>query len=255
MSNLPAKLSDLASALTESANSASGGHDGVYMSFKKGEWMYGAEEQEVDLTGRWVVNPEGFMHGWIGWGDKNHGTDGEKLGEQLTSASIPLTVEADLPEIQGSWSKQMAMQLYCLDGADAEVKAQFSSSSVGGMKFYAALVRAVVNKITANDEKCCPVIMLGCESYKHKTYGKQYNPTADIVDFMSVDDLAASFESGAPTDVDAEAVAEVKTKAKPKAVAQQPEVIEGEAVEVEASPEAEVERPPRRRRRNRAAAE
>jgi len=265
MNNLPARLTDLAEGLADSADSAGFG-DGAYMSFKKGDWMYGSEEQEVDLAGRWAINPEGFMHGWIGWGDKAHDTASEKLGEELTPATVPLSPEASLPAIQGEWSKQMAMQMLCLDGADEGVKVQFSSSSAGGMKFYATLVRAVVSKLNANDAKCCPVVLLGSDTYKHKEYGKIYNPTATIVDYVSVDDLKAEDAEPDPRENPAgagEVVEEVVEDAKPPAITKKeaaaaevvvPEVVEKPAATPQAEePAAGDARPPPRRRRSRAA--
>ena len=138
--NLPANLMDLAKGLQQSASTASGGGSGLYMKFAKGDWTYGQEETDVEADSEWVVNPHGFKHGWVGWGDKAHNTAGTKLGEQMVPANNPLPLQGALDDIQGEWSQQVSMEMLCVSGSDQGTAVIFNTSSVGGRTLYQKLL-------------------------------------------------------------------------------------------------------------------
>ena len=154
-SQLPANLANLATGLAQSA-ATSAGVDGLqFMKFTKfGEFLYGPDSIEVEEGSQWAANPEGFGQGWIAWGDKAHGTEGEMLGEVMANASGPMPPMPD--PVDGQWTEQRAMQLACTSGEDEGVQCLFKVNSLGGKKFYAALVREVVKRIQSGDSKIVP---------------------------------------------------------------------------------------------------
>ena len=205
---LPAAIADLATGLAESATSST---DGVnFMKFTKfGEFLFGADSIEVEDDSEWAVNPAGFGHGWIAWGDDVHGNDGTMLGEVMGPAGQPLPGQPD--PVEGSWAEQRAVQMACVSGEDEGTQCLFKSSSIGGKKFYAAIVLEVVKKIKAGDPAVVAIITLEADSYKHAKYGKIFTPDFSVVRWQTMDASAAAEEAPASKD---DAVPEQKPEAK-----------------------------------------
>jgi hypothetical protein len=150
------------------------------MKFSKiGEYLYGADATEVEEGSEWAINPQGFGHGWIAWGDKAHGNDGTMLGETMIAAAQPIL---EMPgEVEGTWTEQRAVQLACISGEDEGTQCLFKTSSIGGKKFYAALVLEVVKRIEAGESAVVPVITLDADSYTHASYGKIFTPMFTVI--------------------------------------------------------------------------
>ena len=155
---------------------------------KFGEWLYGADNIEVEEGSEWAINPQGFGHGWIAWGDNAHGTEGEMLGEVMGSASAPMPAQPD--PVEGSWAEQRAMQMACISGEDAGTQALFKTSSLGGKKMYSRIVMEIVKKINAGALDIVPVVNLTADSYPHTKYGKIFTPDYEIVRWTTMDDAA-----------------------------------------------------------------
>jgi hypothetical protein len=186
-SNLPANILNMATALAQSAAQA-GANSGMdaFMKFSKfGEWIYGAENVEVEEGSVWAVNPLGFQHGWTAWGTKAHGTDGQNVGEVMVPSTQPMPLEENLPVVKGEWSKAVGIQMRCTNGEDEGVQVMFKTNSYGGRKAYAALLQAVVARITSGATECMPLVALKADSYQHKTYGKIFNPIIEVVGWAS----------------------------------------------------------------------
>ena len=158
---LPAELTSMATGLAASVNTAGEGASGYDLYAKMGRdgvFVYGADNTEFEPGARWALNPLGIYHGLVAWGDKSHGTEGQNLGEVLVPASQPMPQEADQQEVKGAWSKLIALQLRCVSGEDEGTQVLFKSNSYGGRKAYAALVAAVVARITAGEEAIVPIL-------------------------------------------------------------------------------------------------
>ncbi len=188
-SNLPANVMNMATALAQSASQAgANAANDPYMKFSKfGEWVYGAENTEVEEGSIWAVNPLGFAHGYTAWGTKEHGTDGQNVGEVMVPATQPMPQEGNLPPVKGEWSKAIGIQMRCTNGEDEDVQVMFKSNSYGGRKAYAAILQAVVARITTGNPECMPLVKLGADSYLHKTYGKIFTPVLEVVGWASHD--------------------------------------------------------------------
>jgi len=217
---LPAELTSMATGLAASINQAGEGSTGNDLYAKMGKdgiFVYGADNTEFEEDSRWALNPLGIYHGFVAWGDKSHGTEGQNLGEVLVPASQPMPVESDLPEVKGSWSKAVALQMRCVNGEDEGVQVLWKSNSYGGRKAYAALLGSVVTRINAGEAAIVPILECASDSYQHASYGKIYTPEFNIQEWVTMD--------------------------------AQPEAEKVEAKEPEPEPEPEPEAPKRRRRR------
>ncbi len=250
---LPANIANMVTGLAQSVQAVGAGTGGqMFMKMSKaGEFLYGAEEIEVEEGSTWAANPAGFMHGWIAWGDKAHGTAGKMLGEKLGPAAQAIFPEADLGPVEGTWTQAIAIQLRCMDGEDEGLQALYKANSHGGRKAYAALLGEVVKKITAGDADFVPLVRLANTSYKHDEYGKIFNPDFIITGWATMDEQP---EVPAEEEEEAEEVPEEKPKRKRKARAKAPVEDEEEAEDAELVGEEEAEEPaPKRRRRRKAA--
>ena len=149
---------------------------------KTGHWVYGADQTEIDKDGRWAVNPFSFLHGFIAWGE------GEVLGEKMVSVTEPLPeMEAAPPNAKKGWEPQVGMSLKCLSGADKDMEARYTVTSVGGKRAVQQLAVAIAQQVEKDQSKPVPVVRLKKEHYQHKSYGRIYTPVFEIVEWVSMD--------------------------------------------------------------------
>jgi hypothetical protein len=252
-SNLPANISNMATGLVASVQTVAAGGGAQFMKMSKaGEFIYGAEDIEVEDGSTWAVNPMGLQHGWIAWGDKTHGTAGKMLGEKMGPAAQPIFPESDLDAVEGSWSQAIAIPFRCMDGEDEGIQALYKANSFGGRKAYGALLEKIVGRITANEEAYVPLVRLANTSYKHDEYGKIYNPDFIITDWVTMAGIPTE-EPEETVDDGTEAVApEVEEKPKRSRKGVETKQVEEPVVEEEAEDAVIVEEAteaPRRRRR------
>lgn len=199
MSNVLVEMSALAQKLVASASEIKTVNI-QYMKFAKGEWSWGAEETEVEKASLWVVNPQSFVHGWIGWGDKAHKTQGERLGEKIVPVTEDMPLKGSLPDIEGEWMKQIGFQLLCLSGDDRDVAVMFKGSSKGALDLYSDLVTEVSERIISKTPDVAPVVMLEEGFYKHKTYGRIAIPAFEYVEWVSLAKLQEMTAQATPDD-------------------------------------------------------
>jgi hypothetical protein len=246
-SNLPANIADMATGLAQSvATVATAGGDAFMKMTKIGVFVFGAEETEVEEGSQWAVNPAGFQHGFIAWGTKAQGTAGRVLGEHLGPAAQPIFPEAELEEVKGEWSQQIAIQMRCMTGADEGLQTLYKANSDGGRKAYGALLSEVVKKIQSGDADIVPVVVLESGSYKHDEYGQIFYPIIKIVDWVTMEGLDAGDGEGAE-----EESAPKPKKAKKKKKAKKAKKVEAAPAEEEVVEQQETEESPAPRRRHR----
>lgn len=247
--NLPATMTGLVGALETAVTkvSQSSGDVAFLKLLKEGIWVFGADEDEVSEGSLWAVNPESFMMGFQAWGAQNSPKEGELLGEEMALVSEPPILKADLPTVDEDgddinpslWRQMLSLQLACVVGDEKGKVLQFSTTSKGGIKAVNKLMQELVKRIKdpkANG-KFVPVVTLDADFYKHKKYGRIYNPIIKVEKWLDFADVViTSDEAEAPEEAEADA---------PE---QEPEVIEAEAEMVEDEAE---EAPKTRRRRRR----
>lgn len=162
---------------------------------KRGDWIYGANQTEVQAETLWAVNPMSFVHGFIAWGDA------EVLAETMVPLMEPLPeVGAAPPNAEKGWQLQVGMGLKCLSGSDKDMEVRFTVTSVGGKKAVQQLGVAIAQQIETDQSKPVPIVRLKNDSYKHKSYGKIFTPVFEIVEWVSMDGKS----DAAPAEIAAE---------------------------------------------------
>lgn len=200
--NLPANLSSFVTALEQTALRTQVAGDVQFMKMLKsgGEWVYGADETEVEEDSRWVINAKSLSTGYIAWGE------GEVLGEQMALITDAPITPADLEDVGTNWDEQNAFQLACTNGEDKGVCAAFKTTSYGGRKAFKQIVDAILARVKSGSLDYFPVVELTSNHYKHKSYGRVYNPEFKVVDWMSEAEALGGAETAeeAPENVDAD---------------------------------------------------
>lgn len=149
---------------------------------KTGHWVYGADQTEVEKDTLWAINPYSFVHGYIAWGT------GEVLAEKMVPISDPLPdLDPPPPGAQAGWQPQVGMALKCLSGDDKGMEARYAVTSVGGKRAMHALALKIAEQVDTDQTKPVAVVKLGSDHYAHKSYGRVYTPTFDVVEWIGMD--------------------------------------------------------------------
>ncbi len=218
MSNLPAvNPSELAKSLTaaKSRISRDAGDNPFLRLIKSGEWVYGADDVEVQEGSLWVINSASLSEGFAAWGKGGSGLQGEEM-VPMTGTPVVLT---DLPDVGAQWKKQIGFMLYCLNGDDKGTQVLYKTTSVGGLKAANQLIQNIVDQIKSAPEAILPIVALETDSYKHKEYGKIYTPIFEVKDWTGFDAIESEVAEEIETaeEVEAEEVEEEPPAPKAKA--------------------------------------
>jgi hypothetical protein len=203
-----------------------------------GEWIYGQEETPVEDGSLWAINPLSLEYGYISW-DKNQQVE----GEVMVPITRPLPTELRVkdspdgkPTGQNGWQYQQSLVMVCVKGEDAEgtpVACQYKQSSVGSQKLFKTIIDAISAQIAKGSDEIVPIVEMKSDSYKHKKYGKIYNPVFEIVEWRTMDDDSAPEAPAAE-----EAAPARRTRAAAPASAPPPVADEDAALEAEYAQEA-----------------
>ena len=196
---------------------------------KSGDWVFGSDENEVEPESTWAIDPESLVRGFIAWGTKATGTANQVLGEEMELATAAPILKSSLHDVVTKWGTQIGFTLKCLDGEHEGIVAKYKASSKGALKAYKKLVDAIVTRAQASEADLIPVVVLDSEFYKHKEFGKIFNPILTIEDWTNMGELSELEEAEDEPEVEA-------------------------VVEPEPTPEPEPEVKPKRRRRRKTAA-
>lgn len=185
LANLP-PVSSLSVALRQLEKDVGPAGSVILKMDKRGDWVFGADQTEVDDGTLWAVNPFSFVHGYIAWGD------GEVLGEKMVSVSQPLPeMEAAPAGAKRGWETQVGMSLKCISGPDNGLEVRYNVTSVGGKRAVQGLAVAIAQQVESDQTKPVPVVMLKRDHYTHKSYGKIYTPVFEVQEWMSMDGAKA----------------------------------------------------------------
>ena len=124
--NLPTEFDP--TALMQSTANLPASTDKPYLTFKDGEWTYGAEANECDPSSLWAVNPVSFKFGYIEWLDSKAG------GELLVPMGQPysqsdLVLQFDPENTDHRIAPQIAVELMCLSGDDEGLEVLYKTST------------------------------------------------------------------------------------------------------------------------------
>lgn len=181
LANLP-PVSSLSVALRQLDKDVGPAGSVILKMDKRGDWVFGADQTEVDDGTLWAVNPFSFVHGFIAWGD------GEVLGEKMVSVSQPLPeMDAAPAGAKRGWETQVGMSLKCISGPDNGLEVRYNVTSVGGKRAVQGLAVAIAQQVESDQSKPVPVVMLKRDHYTHKSYGKIYTPVFEVQEWMSMD--------------------------------------------------------------------
>jgi hypothetical protein len=181
LANLP-PVSSLSVALRQLDKDVGPAGSVILKMDKRGDWVFGADQTEVDEGTLWAVNPFSFVHGFIAWGD------GEVLGEKMVSVSHPLPEMEPAPAgAKRGWETQVGMSLKCISGPDNGLEVRYNVTSVGGKRAVQGLAVAIAQQVESDQTKPVPVVTLKRDHYTHKSYGKIYTPVFEVQEWMSMD--------------------------------------------------------------------
>jgi hypothetical protein len=172
-------------ALGAALNSVEGRSGLPMLQFKRdgsGTWLYGQRRTAVEDGSSWAVNPKTFKYGYICFDNAN------KPAERLVPVSLPMPLITELPDTGFKWQEQWAVNMKCVDGADAGTEVVFKSSTDGGVKAVAGLIEAVRDRLNGSQhgDNVVPIVRLEKDSYLHPQFGKVWVPLLTIVDWMSL---------------------------------------------------------------------
>jgi len=185
LANLP-PVSSLSVALRQLEKDVGPANSVILKMDKRGDWVFGADQTEVDDGSLWAVNPFSFVHGFIAWGD------GEVLGEKMVSVSQPLPEMEPAPAgAKRGWETQVGMSLKCISGPDNGLEVRYNVTSVGGKRAVQGLAVAIAQQVESDQSKPVPVVTLKRDHYTHKSYGKIYTPVFEVQEWMSMDGAKA----------------------------------------------------------------
>lgn len=185
LANLP-PVSSLSVALRQLEKDVGPANSVILKMDKRGDWVFGADQTEVDDGSLWAVNPFSFVHGFIAWGD------GEVLGEKMVPVSQPSPEMEPAPAgAKRGWEKQVGMSLKCISGPDNGLEVRYNVTSVGGKRAVQGLAVAIAQQVESDQTKPVPVVMLKRDHYTHKSYGKIYTPVFEVQEWMSMDGAKA----------------------------------------------------------------
>lgn len=202
MSNLPAvNPAALGKALTQATQRVAldSGSNPYLRLLKSGEWVYSADDIDVQEGSLWAVNPSTLSEGFAAWGN------GDLKGEEMAPMTGDPITMSSLPDVGAQWKKQIGFLLRCMNGDDEGTQVLYKTTSRGGLKAANKLIAEIVEQIEADPANIVPVITLEMDSYKHKEYGKIYTPIFEVKDFMNFETVQEPVKDEALPDTEDEA--------------------------------------------------
>jgi len=146
-----------------------------------GTWMFGQKKTIPEPGSKWAINPLTFRWGCISFNDAN-----KVVGEHLVSVSQPKPLITDMQDVGFPWQEQWAVNLKCLDGADAGVEVVFKATTDGGIKAVVLMVDMVRDRLNSGQHDV-PIALLEKDSYQHSQFGKVWFPVLNTIDWMPLD--------------------------------------------------------------------
>jgi hypothetical protein len=181
---------------------------------RDGDWVFGADNAEMEDGSEWAANPFSLQHGYICWKKRPEGSKepAEKLGDILLPMTQQKPIRTSLPDYgESKWQDQISITFRCLSGEDEGTQVVYKPSSIGGAGEMKDFIDAIMKQIDVDPAHPVPVVVFGSDSYQHKTWGKTYTPVLEIVEWVSMEDATPADE---PEQASEPAPEEVKQEAR-----------------------------------------
>lgn len=188
-----AALSQLKSGLANvSASLPKAGGDPILRMLKDGNWVYGADDMDIQPGSRWAANILSIEHGFVSWTrysdrDKNDKRKDELVGERMVSFLQPQPDRSALPNTGWDWTEQVSVLFQCLSGEDEGTVIVYKPTSVGGITAMRKLIDSVMTQLDRDEKHPVPVVLFENDTYQHKRHGKVYVPILNIVQWVALD--------------------------------------------------------------------
>lgn len=167
----------------------------------EGFWRFGEDNTELDEKDLLAVNPISFVHGYVAFGKEGlaETLDGDKA-EVMVPADGPLPHRDTLPELElvklkrgeearePSWQLCMGVQMVIIEGPNEGTTVIYKPMSKGGQRMVRKLMAEIGRRLEDGREDCVPLIEVWSEDYKHRTYGKIFNPLFEVVEWTTAED-------------------------------------------------------------------
>jgi hypothetical protein len=147
---------------------------------KAGDFIFGADETETQDGSLWAIDPRSIVKGFIMWSK-----DGELEGEEMAPifGGQPI-IKSKLPDSGVGWTEQVGFALACTNGDDKGAQCLYKTNSKGGLKAIKSYLSALQAQLATDPTNAVALVALSSEFYKHKTYGRIYNPIITIESWM-----------------------------------------------------------------------
>ena len=158
---------------------------GLYLSFKNGDWSYGQNGDELPIGTRLIANMPGLRIGWKRWQDRQVTSEVMQLLIENPREAPRSTLGDDDPslwpiddrtkQVRDPWALTNELQL--VDGTGQQYI--YSTSSQGGLNCIRRLCEEY-SKLRRQKPNMLPVVELEADHYQHKEFGKTYVPQLPI---------------------------------------------------------------------------
>ena len=144
---------------------------------------------------------------------------GELVGEEMAPifGGQPI-IKSALPESGVGWTEQVGFALACTNGDDKGTQCLYKSNSKGGLKAIKSYLSALQGQLATDPANSVALVALSSEFYKHKTYGRIYNPIITIESWMALDATEAPAKAEKVEKATEEPSQEPKTRTRRRAV-------------------------------------
>ena len=200
------KMKSLGRKMTQQAYFGGGTEDMkpiLQLDKDEGYWRFGSDGDELTEKDVIAVNPASFRHGYVAFGKEGTGValtlDGDSA-EVMVPFDFDPPIRDELPELElvrfkrgeperePDWKFCRSVDMVVVEGPNKGAEFVYKPTSRGGGRMVAKLQAEIGRRMEDGTEECVPLIELFSESYKHRTYGKIYNPTFEIIEWVTPDE-------------------------------------------------------------------
>jgi len=153
---------------------------------KSGSWVFGQNDDDVQIGSEWAINPMQIGHGWCCWSNNPGNAKNTLLGEQMVNVLDHKPMLPD-PVPGGEWKEQRVCDLMCLNGDDEGTEVVYKTNSLGGLRAFDGLLAAITAQIDNNPDYLVAIVQLKVDSYDHQKYGQTFIPILDVVGWADME--------------------------------------------------------------------